>query len=294
MSRTALVILVVILSVLVLSPCPHAYGADLKVKAFQMREDYGTEPLEECMLQYYYYVPCPTYAWFWAFTGLIDQDILGVFYEVGDLSMGGYSICDPAQCHSLNTIRVIDFSGYGTLYPGLFTIEFDAYCSDGLGCPVGPSMWTTGSWELHFGWNYVPVEPPLCLTDCCAYPEPPSSSPRILITATSTGTNGGYPAWGFDNISTGLEVGCEMHDIGCLPALYPRPHYSHYPTIHTGYYGTGFQYCPPLWFLDGRDTTWDEGTQYGFIEAAWRIYVSCTGPTTTESVSWGGIKSMYR
>ena len=84
-----------------------------------------------------------------------------------------------------------------------------------------------------------------------------------------------------------------MHDIGCLPALYPRPHTGHYPTIHSGYYGVNFQYCPPLWFLDGRDQT-DDGTEYGFIELAWRIYLSCGGPTAAETPAWSTIKALYR
>jgi hypothetical protein len=85
-----------------------------------------------------------------------------------------------------------------------------------------------------------------------------------------------------------------MHDTGCLPALYPRPEASHYATVHSGYYGTGvIQYCPPQWFIDQGDTTPD-GTQYGFIELAWRIYLICTGPTGLEGTSWGKIKSMYR
>jgi hypothetical protein len=113
------------------------------------------------------------------------------------------------------------------------------------------------------------------------------------VTATHTGTNGIYPAWGFDNISTALEAGCVMHDIGCLPALYPRPAAGHYGIVHSGYYGTGLQYCPPLGFVDGRDTTMD-GSQFGFIELLWRIYVSCTGPTAGEPSTWSNIKSIYR
>ena len=84
-----------------------------------------------------------------------------------------------------------------------------------------------------------------------------------------------------------------MHDIGCLPALYPRPAISHYSTIHSGYYGTNFAYCPPLPIFDGRDTTRD-GSQYGSIELLWTIYLDCGGPTSNEASTWGGIKSIYR
>lgn len=99
--------------------------------------------------------------------------------------------------------------------------------------------------------------------------------------------------WGADNISTPLGEGCPMHDLGCLPALYPRPYVGHYSIMHSGYYGQGFEYCPPLWFKDGNDTTAD-GSQYGFVELKWRIYLACSGPTATEGTTWGDIKSMYR
>jgi hypothetical protein len=66
--------------------------------------------------------------------------------------------------------------------------------------------------------------------------------------------------------------------------------------IHTGYYGFsngGFEYCPPLWFCDGKDLSSD-CSETGFIEALWRIYLGCTGPTADEPTTWGNIKSIYR
>jgi hypothetical protein len=64
--------------------------------------------------------------------------------------------------------------------------------------------------------------------------------------------------------------------------------------VHGGYFGTyPFQYSPPLGFLDGGDTTHD-GSQFGFIELAWRIYVLCQGPTAAEPTSWSSIKAMFR
>jgi hypothetical protein len=262
-----------------------------EMKAYRIREDYGAEPLSECMLQYYYFIPCPTEAWFWAFSFGMPGDRLGVFFEIGDISMETGTICDPEQCHTLDRIRILDFAGYGTMYPGWFTVEFDVYCSDERGCRVGEPIWNSGSVETVFGWNYVEVEPPLCLTGCCSEP---LSSPRILVLGTQTGTMGCYPAWGMDNISTPIEYGCEMHDISCLPALYPRPSNSHYSRLHTGYYGfEGSWYCPPWPFADGRDTTRDL-SQFGGIEAAWRIYLSCTGPTGSDPTTWSAIKRMYK
>jgi hypothetical protein len=83
-----------------------------------------------------------------------------------------------------------------------------------------------------------------------------------------------------------------MHDLGCLPALYPRPTTSHYDDLHSGYYGIDFQYCPPYAFLDGLDTTFD-GSEYGFVELAWKLSLQCNGPGT-EPATWGRVKSMYR
>jgi hypothetical protein len=172
-------------------------------------------------------------------------------------------------------------------------VEFDVYCSDEHGCPVGPSLWNSGPMETDFAWNYIDVDPPLELCNCLVDPGDPGSGPRILVTATHTGTDGIYPQWGMDNISTAIEEGCPMHDRGCLPALYPRPHSSHYGLIHSGYYGWDFNQCPPLWFKDGRDTTPD-GTQYGFIELTWRLYITCGGPSANQPSTWSSIKSMYR
>ncbi len=282
--------------VLVLALCSVATElAGKQMKAFQMREDFGVDPLSDCYLQYYYSIPCPTYSWFWAMVGGDPGDTWGVFFEIGDMSTGTGSACDPEVCHSLETIRILDFSGYGTIYPGCCSVRFDIYCSDGLGCPVGLPIWTSSELDFHFGWNYIDVDPPLCLTPCSTIQEPVLSAPRILITATQTGYWGGYPFWGFDNIGKAVEEGCVMHDTGCLPALYPRPAVSNYDRVHSGYYGSGSpsEYCPSWGIVDFRDTTRD-GSQFGYIEFAWRIYLSCTGPSETDPSTWGNIKSIYR
>lgn len=269
-------------------------AAELKKQAFQMREDYGTESLSDCYLQYYYYGPCPTYSWFWGFYNG-NWQVYGCFFEIGDISMQSGEACDPYLCHQLEVIRWLDFAGYGTVYPGLFAMCFEVYCSDEVGCPVGPPLWTSAPWNTMWGWNYVPVEPPLCIADCCIDPGPPPQGPRILILGKECGVSGVYPQMGFDNISTHLIQGCEMHDMSSYPMLYPRPYSSHYNTIHTGYYGeVGYTYYfPPKWYCDGRDTGRD-CDEYGFLEIAWRIYLTCEGPSATEPTTWGHIKSMYR
>jgi hypothetical protein len=261
----------------------------LEKKAFQMREDFGTEPLYDCMLNYYYYIPCPTYSWFWSYYGWTQNAIVGEWFQIGDASMGGYAACDPCLAHSVQQFRVLDFAGYGTLYPGLFTVQFRISCVNDEGCPIGPWLWCSPPTELCIGgWNYVVPAVPVCVTACSQqYP----CYPKFLVSAQFIGSNAAYPQFGLDNIAAPVGLACAMHDTGCLAALYPRPYVSHYNTIHTGYYGVNFEYCPPQWFLDGGDTV---GNVYGFIELAWRVYLQNTGPTATQPSTWGHIKSMYR
>jgi hypothetical protein len=279
---------IVLALVLVLASSAFA----LEKKAYQMKEDFGTESLYDGMLSYYYYIPCPTYSWFWSFTGWDPGDIIGSCFTIGDQGTGGNAPLDPAICHELEYIRILDFAGYGTVYPGRFTIEFDVYCSEapccGTAAPVN-HIWNSGPFETAFAWNYFYVDPPLCLTACGEI------GPTFVVTATMTGTDGIYPQFGMDNISTAIEQGCPLHDYGCLPGAYPRFACGYGdPMVHSGYIGTfPFQYWPPLAFLDGDDTT-ATGTQFGAIELAWKVYIICGGPTATEPSSWGNIKSMYR
>ncbi len=264
----------------------------IEKRSYLMKEDFGTSPLDECMLQYYYYIPCPTYSWFWGYYGWEQGDVVGTFFTVGDMGTRGYDVCDSSNCYQLTSLRVLDFAGYGTTYPGLFTVEFDVYCADENGCPVGGSLWNSGPIETSESWNVININPPVSVSNCFIDPGPPASHARFLITATHTGTNCSYPEWGLDNISESLAEGCEMHDYGCLPALYPRPTNSHYSVMHSGYYGNGFTYCPPQYFEDGGDTTWD-GSVYGFLELAWRVTLACQ-PNATTSTTWGTVKALYR
>jgi hypothetical protein len=288
---------------IVLSLAASAYG--LEKKAVQMAEDFGSQPLYDCYMNYYYYIPCPTSSWFWAFTGWPAGEVIGEMFTVGDPSMGRegsgcppYLNCQRCCDHGLERFRVLDFAGYGTIYPGLFTVNFNIWCSDANGCPVGPSLWASGPTEFcTAGWNYIAVTPLLDLGNC--YTQLQSNLkcyPRFLITATHTGISANYPAWGFDNVSTPLGLSCAMHDNGCCPALYPRPQVSHYPAIHSGDYGVAFEHCPPQWFTDGADSV---GNVYGFIELAWRVYVRniytcCCPDEATEPTTWGAIKAMYK
>ena len=258
-----------------------------------MREDFGTEPLFDCAIQYYYYIPCPTYSWFWSFSGWAPGDVIGACFDIGDASTGGWDICEPTVCHQIQQIRVLDFAGYGTVYPGLFTFELDIYCAPEECCgPMAPALhlWNSGPLETHYAWNYFTPAYTVPITSCWDYPNQLS----FVLTATHTGSDGCYPAWGLDNISTAIETGCAMHDIGCLPALYPRAACGGLePMVHSGYIGTyPFQYWPPIAFGDGRDTTPDL-TQFGTIDLAWRIYMICAGPDATQPSTWGGIKAMY-
>jgi hypothetical protein len=282
---------IVLALVLVLASSAFA----LEKKAYQMKEDFGAEPVYDGWINYYYYIPCPTYSWFWSFSGWTPGEIIGHCFNMADEGTGGSGLLDPAMCHSLEIIRFLDFAGYGTVYPGQFTVEFDVYCADyccDVAAPV-THLWNSGPYDSYFAWNYVYVDPPLCFdqVDCV---DGVNAKP-FVITATMTGTDGIYPQFGMDNISTSIEQGCPLHDYGCLPAAYPRVACgAGTPMVRSGYIGTfPFQYWPPLAFLDGRDTTPD-GSQFGAIELAWRAYFICAGPTATEPSSWGNIKSMYR
>ena len=274
---------------LVLVLAASAFG--LEKKAYQMRDDFGMEPEYDGVLAYFYYIPCPTYSWFWAYTGWTPGDIVGMGFDIGDEGTLGYAPLDPLNCNTIERIRVLDFAGYGYYYHGLFTVEFDLWCAAG---GPGLHLWNSGPVETPPGWGYVYVDPPVCVTECLGYCCG-DLVPIILVTATHTGPNGGYPAWGMDNISTAIEEGCVLHDIGCLPVYYPRGPVtpgSCDGNVHGGYFG-GYQweYLPPLCFLDGDDSI---GDVYGYIELAWRIYVICEGPTASEPSTWGNIKSMYR
>ena len=271
-------------------------------RAFQMKEDFGTEPLYNTTLHYYYYIPCPTSSWFWSMNQWPVNSVIGEMFTIGDPTMfystgcPPYITADPVNAHVINQIRVLDFAGYGTLYPGLYTVDFQIWCSTADGWPIGAPLWSSGPKELCAGgWNYVVVPPPgVCVTKCFTEMVGGMKAyPRVLVTAKMIGSSAIYPQWGFDNIASHVNAvpSCAMHDYGCCPALYPRPFVSHYNTIHTGYYGVNFMYCPPQWFLDGGDTV---GNVYGFIELAWRLYLTNSGPTATEPSTWGNIKSMYR
>jgi hypothetical protein len=273
-----------IMPVLLLALALPALGFEMK--AYQMREDFGDEPLYDCRLNYYYYVPCPTYSWFWGFSGWEPDDVIGCWFHVGDQGTSGFDPCDPDSCLSIEQFRIMDFAGYGVVYPGFFTVEFEIWQSDGDGCPVGPALWSSGPVETSIGWNYIVPSDPVN-----TYPHD-----QVLLTATCTGSQGDYPIWAIDNVSTPVLYGCELHDYCCLPLLYPRPYSSHFSTMHSGYYGQDFAYCPPQWFMDSRDTT-PNGTMWGYAELAWRLYFICSGSSGVvpeePGTSWSKIKSMY-
>jgi hypothetical protein len=283
-SRTSLLglacLVILVASVLAFDVEPHKSWDDLctfEAKAYQMRDDFGAEPVYDCVLQYYYYIPCPTYSWFWAYSGWSPGDIVGASFRIGDEGTGGFDICDPYICTAVEGIRVLDFAGYGTVYPGLFTMELDFYVSDGENAPVC-HLWNSGPVETGFGWNYLEIDPYIDIHECVGYECP---YPTIVTTMTMTGPEGTYPAIGFDNVSTPAETGCEMHDYGCMPALYPRkPQGSAGTSVHSGYVGVyPFQYWPPIAFPDGKHAADPSGSVwYGYAELAWRLYAHCYSP----------------
>lgn len=108
---------------------------------------------------------------------------------------------------------------------------------------------------------------------------------------TFIGSLGTYPALIFDNISTPVQQGCEMHDASCFEALYPRPWTSYFSVMHTQLYDCC---CPTEPIPDPGNYT-DVYWPYGCIEGAYlRPYLLCVGPPGVEGTSWGSIKSLYR
>lgn len=53
---------------------------------------------------------------------------------VNDPQIGGQGTQCPSSATFLEGFRFLDFAGYGTVYPGLYTVTFDVYCADRDGC----------------------------------------------------------------------------------------------------------------------------------------------------------------
>jgi len=275
---------------------------DLKVEAFQIEEP--EFPPYDCWLQQFYYIPCPTCSWFWAYSGWKPGDIIGAELTIGDHPTGTGNICDPYLCWGVDGIQVLDLAGYGTVYPGMFTVEMDLYYCDNTGTP-SCYLWNSGPMETHFGWNYFSTWPTGVELDDCPDFCPPWQEdcpyPTIAVTMTMTGADGTYPAVGFDNVSMPMEQGCSIHEVGCLPAVYTRGGPSGVePRVRSGYVGSyPFEHWPPRPFPDGKHASLPSGAEwYGYVETAWRVYLLCTGPSLappqTQTATWGAIKSLYR
>jgi hypothetical protein len=276
------------------------YFTSLEATPYGIVDDFETQPLWDCGLQYYYYIPCPTYSWFWAYSGWEPGDILATIFTMGDLSTGAFEPCDPYVCAHIEAVRILELSGYGEAYPGVYSVELDIYCCDAESYPC-VHLWNSGPLDLGFGWNEFEVWPLVEISRCaaeCGNWDPTSKC--FALTMTMVGTGGDYPAVGFDNVGTSVEAGCVLHDVGCLPAVFPRSWAGGSGTrVHSGYVGAyPFQYWPPLGLPDGLIYSGGLGFGCGFVEAAWRMYFHCTYPTrfetTIQSASWGGIKNLYR
>lgn len=62
----------------------------LEVRPYRIEEDYGQQPMYDMAIQYYYYLPCPTYSWFWGYSGWEPGDVLGASFTVGDQPSGPF------------------------------------------------------------------------------------------------------------------------------------------------------------------------------------------------------------
>jgi hypothetical protein len=194
---------------------------DLKVEALQIEESTGPGGYDCCLS--YYYVPCPTHSWFWAYSGWTPGDIIGASFTIGEQPTGPGWPCDPVICRDLEGISILDFAGYGKVYPGQYSFEMDVFYCDTTGV-CNCHLWNSGPRDSHYGWNYIEVDPPVSLWDCPGFCLPWDQGcpyPKFAVTMKMVGTDGDYPAVGFDNMSMPVEQGCPMRDSGCLPALYP-------------------------------------------------------------------------
>jgi hypothetical protein len=160
-------------------------------------------------------------------------------------------------------------------------------------------LWNSGPLETHFGWNYFEIYPRLDICPCWDIDKWLPALPTIVVTMTSTGSEGSYPKVGFDNISTAIERGCPLHDLGCLPAAYPRNRMGDEGLcVHSGYIGKyPFQHWPPLPFPGGVHTGFRPFGWCGYVELAWQIGLP-NMPMGSEKAfhptSWSAIKSLYR
>lgn len=256
---------------LVLAFVPAGTGNAFEAEPYQMVEDVGVHPWAQCALQHYYYIPCPSDSWFWGVSGWAIGDIIGAHFRVDQQSTGRVEPCCEC-CYVVVGVSILDFAGYGTVYPGWFSVTPKFFCADENGYPTGPAVYSGPPIDTSYGWNYIDFdrgfEPPCFL--------PGTRYESFVVTITFTGLQGIYPAIGFDNIGTAQESGCEMRDIGGSLAEYPRnwaggPE----PRVHSGYVGwRDFEHWPPIGFADGGDTT-RVTPEFGFSEVAWRVHLSC-------------------
>ena len=93
-----------------------------------LKSDPGPGPLSDCALAYYYHIRWDTYGYYWAWQTYETGAIIGVWFEVGDLSMHGYDVCDPTQCQTLEGLYVLDLTEVVNPYCGHYgQVEFDVY-----------------------------------------------------------------------------------------------------------------------------------------------------------------------
>jgi hypothetical protein len=135
---------------LVLVTATTAFG--LQKKAWQTKDDFGTVPTYDGALQYYYYVPCPTYSWFWAYTGWTPGDYVGMSFTIGDQGTGGNDPLDPTVAqsgHSTSpaTVRSIQACLQWSSMYGVLRVRSSTYGTAVLWRPTPDG--TTSIWFHH-------------------------------------------------------------------------------------------------------------------------------------------------
>ena len=78
---------VTLVSITVLATSGLAFVREI----LQIKEDFSGDVLSDCEL-HYYYVPCPTTSYFYAWSGWEYGDILGQFFVVDDQVCAWYTL----------------------------------------------------------------------------------------------------------------------------------------------------------------------------------------------------------
>jgi len=149
-------------------------------------------------------------------------------------------------------------------------IEIRVYCADQDGCAIGDQVYSQVV-DPHQGANSIDLGA-LSLSQCTI-----EQGVRYVVTLCWL-TDSGYPHIATDNMETLADQGCEF------PPGYPRSD----PHSTQSYVFSGSSECVPAcpwdWFSDNLDN----------LALVWRFGMTCEGGVSTQSVSMGELKLIFR